>query len=90
MSYIKQLIHNHDIHSDKQLKEHLTRLNKFESNDKNLDILINLLLINYLTLTSDQQLIWRALTAFQPYTKHSQDIKISNRLSLAIVRRTLL
>ena len=48
MSYIKQFIHDHDIHSDKQLKEHLTRLNKFESSDKNLDILINLLLINYL------------------------------------------
>ncbi len=48
MSYIKQFIHDHDIHSDKQLKEHLTRLNKFKSNDKNLNILINLLLINYL------------------------------------------
>ena len=48
MSYIKQFIHDHDIHDDKQLKEHLTRLNKFESSDKNLDILINLLLINYL------------------------------------------
>jgi len=48
MSYIKQFIHDHDIHSDKKLKEHLTRLNKFESNDKNLNILINLLLINYL------------------------------------------
>jgi len=48
MSYIKQFIHDHDIHSDKQLKQHLTRLNKFESSDKNLDILINLLLINYL------------------------------------------
>jgi len=48
MSYIKQFIHNHDIHSDKQLKQHLTRLNKFELSNKNLDILINLLLINYL------------------------------------------
>jgi hypothetical protein len=48
MSYIKQFIHDHNIHDDKQLKEHLTRLNKFESNDKNLNILINLLLINYL------------------------------------------
>ncbi len=48
MSYIKQFIHNHDIHSDKQLKEHLTRLNKFELSNKNLNILINLLLINYL------------------------------------------
>ena len=48
MSYIKQFIHNHDIHSDKQLKEHLTGLNKFELSNKNLNILINLLLINYL------------------------------------------
>jgi len=48
MSFIKQFIHDHDIHDDNQLKKHLTRLNKFESNDKNLDILINLLLINYL------------------------------------------
>jgi hypothetical protein len=48
MSYIKQFIHDHDIHDDKQLKKHLTRLNKLSSNDKNLDILINLLLINYL------------------------------------------
>ena len=48
MSYIKQFIHDHDIHNDNQLKEHLTKLNKFESSDKNLDILINLLLINYL------------------------------------------
>ena len=48
MSYIKQFIHDHDIHDDKQLKKHLTRLNKLSSNDKNLDILVNLLLINYL------------------------------------------
>ena len=48
MSYIKQFIHEHDIHDDKQLKKHLTKINKFKSNDKNLDILINLLLINYL------------------------------------------
>ena len=48
MSDIKQFIHDYDIHDDKQLKKHLTRLNKFESNDKNLDILVNLLLINYL------------------------------------------
>ncbi len=48
MSYIKQFIHDHDIHDDKQLKEHLTRLNKSKFDNKNLDILINLLLINYL------------------------------------------
>ena len=48
MSYIKQFIHDHDIHDDKQLKKHLTRLNKLSSNDKNLDIMINLLLINNL------------------------------------------
>ena len=48
MSYIKQFIHDHDIHSDKQLKEQLTRLNKSKLDNKNLDILINLLLINYL------------------------------------------
>ena len=48
MSYIKQFIHDHDIHSDKQLKKHLTRLNKSKLDNKNLDILINLLLINYL------------------------------------------
>ena len=48
MSYIKQFIHDHDIHDDKQLKKHLTRIDKLTSNDKNLDILVNLLLINYL------------------------------------------
>ncbi len=48
MSYIKQFIHDHDIHDDKQLKKHLTRIDKLSSNDKNLDILVNLLLINYL------------------------------------------
>ena len=48
MSYIKQFIHDHDIHSDKQLKEHLTRLNKSKFDNKNLDILVNLLLIYYL------------------------------------------
>ena len=48
MSYIKQFIHDRDIHSDKQLKKHLTRLNKSKLDNKNLDILINLLLINYL------------------------------------------
>ena len=50
MSYIKQFIHDHDIHSDKQLKEHLTMLNKSKFDNKNLDILIYLLLINYLKL----------------------------------------
>ena len=48
MSYIKQFIHDHDINDDKQLKKHLTRLNKSKLDNKNLDILINLLLINYL------------------------------------------
>ena len=48
MSYIKQFIHDHGIHDDKQLKKHLTRIDKLSSNDKNLDILVNLLLINYL------------------------------------------
>ena len=38
MSYIKQFIHDHDIHDDKQLKKHLTRIDKLSSNDKNLDI----------------------------------------------------
>ena len=48
MSYIKQFIHDHDIHDDKQLKNYLTRLNKSKLDNKNLDILVNLLLINYL------------------------------------------
>ena len=48
MSFIKQFIHDHDIHSDKQLKKYLTRLNKSKLDNKNLDILVNLLLINYL------------------------------------------
>jgi len=48
MSYIKQFCHNHNITTNDELKKHLTRLNKLSSNDKNLDILINLLLINYL------------------------------------------
>ena len=48
MSFIKQFIHDHDIHDDKQFKKHLTKINKFKSNDKNLDILVKLLLINYL------------------------------------------
>ena len=38
MSYIKQFIHDHDIHSDKQLKEHLTRLNKSKLDNKNLGL----------------------------------------------------
>ena len=48
MSYIKQFIHDHDIHNDKQFKQHLTRLNKSKLDNKNLDILVTLLLINYL------------------------------------------
>ena len=48
MSFIKQFIHDHDIHSDKQLKEHLSKINKSKLDNKNLDILVNLLLINYL------------------------------------------
>ena len=48
MSYIKQFIHDHDIHDDKRLKEHLSRINKSKLDNKNLDILVTLLLINYL------------------------------------------
>ena len=48
MSYIKQFCHNHNITTNDELKKHLTRLNKFKSSDENLNILINLLLINYL------------------------------------------
>ena len=48
MSLIKQFIHDHNITTNDELKQHLTRLNKISSNDKNLDILVNLLLINYL------------------------------------------
>ena len=48
MSLIKQFIHDHNITTNKEFKQHLTRLNKISSNDKNLDILVNLLLINYL------------------------------------------
>ena len=45
---IKNFIHDHSITTNNQLKKHLTRINKLSSNDKNLDILVNLLLINYL------------------------------------------
>ncbi|BAQ92322.1 hypothetical protein [uncultured Mediterranean phage uvMED] len=48
MSLIKQFIHDHNITTNKEFKQHLTRINKLSSNDKNLDILVNLLLINYL------------------------------------------
>ena len=48
MSRVKQFIHDHDIHDDKRLKEHLSRINNLKSSDKNLDILVSLLLINYL------------------------------------------
>ena len=48
MSYIKQLIHNHNITTNNELKEYLGPLNKSKLDNKNLDILINLLLINYL------------------------------------------
>ena len=48
MSQIKNFIHVHNITTNDELKQHLTRINKFKSNDKNLDILVNLLLINYL------------------------------------------
>jgi len=57
MSYIKQFIHDHDIHSDKHLKKHLTRLNKSKLDNKNLDILINLLLINYLKSKDDLNIL---------------------------------
>ena len=48
MSLIKKFVHDNEITNNEEFKQHLTRLNKFESSDKNLDILINLLLINYL------------------------------------------
>jgi len=48
MSLIKQFIYDHNITTNDEFKNHLTRLNKLSSNDKNLDILVNLLLINYL------------------------------------------
>ena len=48
MSLIKKFVHDNEITNNQEFKQHLTRLNKFKSNDKNLDILINLLLINYL------------------------------------------
>ena len=48
MSLIKKFVHDNEITTKEEFQQHLTRLNKFESNDRNLDILINLLLINYL------------------------------------------
>ena len=50
MSFIKNLIHDHEISNNDQFKKHLTKINKLSSNDKNLNILVNLLLINYLKL----------------------------------------
>ena len=47
MSQIKKFIHDHNITNNDDFK-HLTVINKLSSNDKNLDILVNLLLINYL------------------------------------------
>jgi hypothetical protein len=48
MSYIKQLIHDHNITTNNELKEYLEPLNKSKLNNKNLDMLVTLLLINYL------------------------------------------
>jgi len=48
MSFIKKLIHDHEISNNDQFKKHLTKINKLSSDDKNLNILVNLLLINYL------------------------------------------
>ena len=48
MSFIKNFIHDHEISNNDQFKEHLTRINKLSSDNKNLNILVNLLLINYL------------------------------------------
>jgi hypothetical protein len=48
MSLIKKFLHDNEITTKEEFKQHLTRINKFKSNDKNLDILVNLLLINYL------------------------------------------
>ena len=48
MSLIKKFVHDNEITTKEEFQQHLTRLNKFESSDKNLNILINLLLINYL------------------------------------------
>ncbi len=48
MSNIKTFIHDHSITTHDEFKKHLTRINKLSSNDKNSNILVNLLLINYL------------------------------------------
>ena len=48
MSLIKKFLHDNEITTNQEFQQHLTRLNKLKSNNKNLDILINLLLINYL------------------------------------------
>ena len=48
MSLIKKFVHDNEITTKEEFQQHLTRLNKFKSSDKNLNILINLLLINYL------------------------------------------
>ncbi len=48
MSSIKRFIEDHNISSSDEFKQHLSRLNKSKFDNKNLDILVNLLLINYL------------------------------------------
>ena len=48
MSLIKKFVHDNEITTKEEFQQHLTRLNKFKLDNKNLDILINLLLINYL------------------------------------------
>ena len=48
MSFIKKFVHDNEITNNEEFQQHLTRLNKSKLDNKNLDILINLLLINYL------------------------------------------
>ena len=48
MSLIKKFVHDNEITTKEEFQQHLTRLNKSKLNNKNLDILVNLLLINYL------------------------------------------
>ena len=48
MSLIKKFVHDNEITTKEEFQQHLARINKFESNNKNLNILINLLLINFL------------------------------------------
>ena len=48
MSLIKKFVHDNEITTNEEFQQHLTRLNKSKLDNKNLDILINLLLINYL------------------------------------------